>query len=195
MLPEPLHSVIIGSLLGDACLERNGRWWRLRIDHKEEAFAYVEWKYQKLQPIAAAPPRRVVVWDRRVGRSYKHARLDTRSIPELSWYAERFYPQGQKQIPEDIASLLTTTLALAVWYMDDGHRRLDCRALRLNTQAFPRQDVARLVAVLKDNFAIEGRVHRVVDDQWVIYIPASQAQRFCDQIRHHIPPVMEYKLL
>jgi hypothetical protein len=25
MLPEPLHSVIVGSLLGDACLERNGR--------------------------------------------------------------------------------------------------------------------------------------------------------------------------
>jgi hypothetical protein len=57
MLPEPLHSVIVGSLLGDACLERNGRHWRLRFDHgwREEAYAW--WKFRLLHTIAASTPR------------------------------------------------------------------------------------------------------------------------------------------
>jgi hypothetical protein len=86
-------------------------------------------------------------------------------------------------------------LALAVWYMDDGHRRVDCRALRLNTQGFLPEEVDLLIQVLAHNFGVETRRHRVKGDQWVIYIPAHAAQRFCDRIRPYIPPEMGYKLL
>lgn len=195
MLPEPLHAVVVGTLLGDACLEQNGRWWRLRIDHRIEDVEYVRWKYKMLLPIVANPPRQILVWDQRTRRYYGHVRFDTRSIPELGWYAERFYVNGCKGVPHDIRRLLSSPLALAVWYMDDGHRRRDCRALRLNTQAFGFEEVERLIEALEGNFGIEARPHRVSGNQWVIYIPAKEAPRFCDLIRQHIPPEMGYKLL
>lgn len=195
MLPEPIHSVLIGSLLGDAHLERNGCNFRIRFDHgwKEEGYAW--WKYRQLEAIAAHPPRLVEVFDRRTGRTYRHIRFDTQTLPELRIYADWFYPDGRKHVPPMIGSLLRSTLALAVWYMDDGHRRMDCKALRLNTQGFSSREVELLIETLDRNFEIRARKHRVVNNQWVIYIPVKMAQRFCDLIRPHIPPVMGYKLL
>jgi hypothetical protein len=195
MLPEPLRSVIVGSLLGDACLERNGRHWRLRFDHgwREEAYAW--WKFRLLHTIAASTPRWIEVRDRRTGRIYRHVRFDSRSIPELEAYAGWFYEDGRKRVPPIIDMLLTSSLALAVWYMDDGHRRADCRALRLNTQGFLCEEVDLLIRTLHRNFGIAARRHRVKANQWVIYLPVQTAQRFCDLIRPHIPPEMGYKLL
>lgn len=195
MLQEPLHSVVVGSLLGDACLTLNGRYWRLRFDHGQKEQAYVEWKYQMLVSVAASPPRQIAVYDKRFGKTYHHVRFDTKSIPEFAWYAQQFYTHGKKQVPSSIDELLTTPLAFAVWYMDDGHRRKDCKALRLNTHAFTCDELERLVSVLKTNLNVQARLHRVVGTQWVIYIPAREAQKFCDIIRSYIHPLMEYKLL
>jgi hypothetical protein len=102
---------------------------------------------------------------------------------------------GRKRVPPIIDMLLTSSLALAVWYMDDGHRRADCRALRLNTQGFLCEEVDLLIRTLHRNFGIAARRHRVKANQWVIYLPVQTAQRFCDLIRPHIPPEMGYKLL
>ncbi len=195
MLPEPIHSVIIGSLLGDGCLERNGRGWRMRIDHQFKVREYVEWKYKLLQPIVNGFPKAVKVWDKRTHKYYEHIRLDTKTLSELSWYAEAFYVNNKKRVPPNIKNILVNVLALAIWYMDDGHLRKDCKALRLNTQSFNLKEVEQLSEVLKSNFGIKSRIHRVCKLQWVIYIPAKEANYFCDLIRHYVPPVMKYKLL
>jgi hypothetical protein len=195
MLPEPIHSVIVGSLLGDGCLERNGNHWRIRFDHGWKEQAYAWWKFQLLKPIAASPPRLMEVHDLRTGKVYRHIRFNTRTLPDLTPYAHWFYPAGQKRVPPLIGELLVSTLALAVWYMDDGHRRTDCKALRLNTQGFRPDEVDLLRETLHRNFGIDTRRHHVIDDRWVIYLPAKTAQRFCDLIRPHIPPEMGYKLL
>lgn len=71
-------------------------------------------------------------------------RFDTRTLPELHWYAARFLSGGRKRVPQEIEALLSP-LALAVWYMDDGHRRRDCNALRINTHAFTYEENERLV--------------------------------------------------
>jgi hypothetical protein len=193
MLPEPMHSVLIGSLLGDACLSPNGQAYRVRFDHSVNARKYALWKYALLRPIVSKL-REIAVYDPRTGKVYEHVRFDTRTLSDLRWYAERFYPNARKSVPTEIAEILTE-LALAVWYMDDGHRRNDCRALRINTHAFSREEVELLCDALQSRFGIHSRLHRVIQKQWVLYIPAREAIRFCDLIRHYVPPAMEYKLL
>jgi len=86
-------------------------------------------------------------------------------------------------------------LTLAVWYMDDGHRRKDCNALRLNTYAFTYEEVERLRDALWNRFAVRATLHKAVKAQWVLYIPSCEAVSFCNLIRHYVPPAMEYKLL
>ena len=195
MLPEPIHSIIIGSLLGDACLELNGRYYRIRFDHSWKEKEYIWWKYKLLYPIAALSPKLIKVLDNRTQKMYLHFRFDSKSIPELAIYAKWFYINNKKRVPLIIDKLLYNPLALAVWYMDDGHRRTDCKALRLNTQGFLSKDIDRLIEVLYLNFGLEVRKHYVRKGQWVIYFPRKTAQCFCDLIRCHVLPKMGYKLL
>ncbi|MDW8066015.1 MAG: hypothetical protein RMK32_10360, partial [Anaerolineae bacterium] len=154
---------------------------------------YAMWKHSLLASIVHAP-REIVVLDPRTGKAYRHIRFDTRTMPELAWYDERFYHNARKRVPANIANLLTE-LALAVWYMDDGHRRRDCNALRLNTHAFSCEEVECLRDALWNRFGIRSKLHRVVETQWVLYIPSREAVPFCQLIRRYIPPSMEYKLL
>ncbi len=79
--------------------------------------------------------------------------------------------------------------------MDDGHRRRDCHAVRINTHAFNLDELKRLAKTLWDCYQIEARIHRVTGEQYVLYIASRYAGQFCDIIRPYVPPCMEYKLL
>jgi len=69
-----------------------------------------------------------------------------------------FYPQGKKRIPDLLSVWLTETLALAVWYMDDGYffpRERECY-LYLGTVSSEEAQTAR--AVVASNFSLAPRV-------------------------------------
>src|SRR5437660_4840166 len=141
-LTQPCRDIIIGAILGDACLESNGKNVRLRIDHGESQQALVEWKYRQLAELDPSPPKRVEVFDERTNRTYVHYRFSSRSIEVLNAYFEMFYEQdGSKHVPPNIAAYLSSALSIAVWYMDDGGRRGDCRSGYLNTQGYCAEEV------------------------------------------------------
>src|SRR5215469_1833841 len=128
-LARTCRDVIVGAILGDACLERNGKNVRLRIDHSDKQRALVEWKFQQLADLNPSTPKRVDVFDNRTDRTYVHYRFTTKTTEMLNEFFELFYGgNGVKRVPEKIADLLTSELAIAVWYMDDGSRRSDCRS-------------------------------------------------------------------
>jgi hypothetical protein len=195
MLPKGIHEVLIGSLLGDACMEKNGRFYRVKFDHAVKIRDYVEWKYDKIKTIAASFPKSLSVNDTRTGKTYHHVRFNTRCIPELEEYYRMFYPDHEKRVPSNIQEVLSSELSLAVWYMDDGHRRTDCRALRICTHAFDKAEISRLIDTIEKNFGIRSVMHRAGKTHNVIYIPGDNAKKFCNLIRCYILPCMEYKLL
>ena len=133
-LTKTCRDVIVGAILGDACLERNGKHVRLRIDHGHHQQALVEWKYRQLAELTPSPPRRVEVYDPRTHKTYIHFRFASRTIEALDEYFDLFYgSSGVKCVPENIATYLNSALSIAVWYMDDGGRRGDCRSGYFNT--------------------------------------------------------------
>lgn len=195
MLPGNAHEILIGTILGDACIERNGRFWRVRFDHGEKEREYVTWKYRQLKQFAISWPRRFQVKDKRTDRVYTHIRFDTESRKVFGYYYYLFYRNGKKIVSDKIELILKTPLALAVWYMDDGHRRTDCKALRINTHAYSKAEVGRLVTTLWKNFGVRSAIHRAVGKQFTIYIPANVSKGFSEIIRPHVLPCMKYKLL
>ena len=42
-------AIILGTLLGDGCLEQNGRWTRLRLEHGSSQKSYLDWKKKELK--------------------------------------------------------------------------------------------------------------------------------------------------
>lgn len=194
-LSERQKQILIGLLLGDGHLELNGKNTRLKIDHGATQKDLFLWKHREFQTLATRNPVQVNALDSRNGKVYEHFRFATRTIPELNEYRQMFYVERNKIIPRHIDQILATPLTLAVWYMDDGHKRTDCRALRLNTQSYRSEEQALLQDCLLKNFGVRVRIHKVTKGVQVLYVPASEAQKFCDLVKPHVITSMKYKLL
>ncbi len=194
-LTQRCRDIIVGAILGDACLERNGKNVRLRIDHGRLQQALVEWKFQQLAELQPSPVRRLEVFDERTSQTYVHYRFDSRTTDLLNEYFDVFYGEdGVKRIPKDIASYLISELGVAVWYMDDGGRRSDCRSGYFNTQAYQVDEIDSLRNCLLRNFSLPTRMHFAAGRPR-IYIASADFDRFCDRIRPHVIQEMRYKLL
>lgn len=192
-LSKRQKEILIGSILGDGTLEKDGKNVRLRIEHGKEQKAYLWWKYKELKALTSKPPRLVKVKDKRSGKERIKWHFSTLSLPVLNFYYEKFYQKRRKQIPKDIEELLTSPLSLAVWFMDDGYKRSDCNALRINTDCFKLEEQERLKKCLKKNFDINVRLHRKGKD-WNIYIPNKESKKFCQIVKSHFHPSLRYKI-
>lgn len=190
------EQILIGSLLGDACLEKNGRHYRIKFDHSIAQEQYVLWKYEKLSSFSTTP---VVcnTFDPRNGKQYSHSRFNTKSIELFDKFYEIFYTDKRKQVPENICDLLKSPIALAIWYLDDGAKRTDCKALRIHTNCYSKSQQEVLIKMLQRNFGIIAKLHKVHNEEYVIYIPSEESKRFCEIIEPIVNkiPSMRYKLL
>lgn len=193
MLTERQHAIIIGTLLGDGHLERNGLHVRLKIDHSEKQSEYVQWKYNELASFGASSPVRVEYYDHRTRKIYCNYRFATHSLPGLDHYLDMFYCGGRKGIPAEIGRLFQSPLSLAVWYMDDGYMRKDCRAFHLNTQSYTDYEQTLLQECLLKNYGIETRVHKARGYQ-KLYIPSIMVERFVAVVEPYTIPAMSWKL-
>lgn len=189
------HQVLIGTLLGDGHLEKNGHHVRLKIDHSLKQKEYVRWKYQVFKNLVIKPPHTIEAFDSRTNKIYKHSRFATKSLEVFDKYYQLFYALGKKSLPEVIDKLLIDLLSLAVWYMDDGARRTDCRALRIHTNSFSLSEQKTLQCILLARFNFRTTIHRAGSKSYILYIPAQEAQRFCNLIEPYILPLFKGKLL
>lgn len=190
--PEQID-ILIGLMLGDGCLEKNGRNVRLRMEYSSKQKAYVSWLYEKFKNISGKEPRSVLGRHSKANKFYEKCRFYTFSLECLNDYRELFYQGGRKCIPENIMDILISPLTLAIWFMDDGHKRSDCNALRISTDSFHYEEQMRLVECLEKNFCLKSRLHKKAQ-AWNIYIPKSDAYKFCDLVAPHIVHSMKYKI-
>ena len=110
-------AIIIGSLLGDGCLEQNGKWTRLRLEHGHIQKSYLVWKYQELKSLVTGKVMTVRYFNKTRKLPYESFRMYTFSDPALDLYRNKFYLNKKKIIPKNFASLLKDPLSLAIWFM------------------------------------------------------------------------------
>lgn len=189
------RQVLLGTLLGDAHLERNGRFVRLKIDHSIKQQDYVWWKYDILKNIVPKPPVIIDVYDQRTKKVYQHCRFATKTLQALEEFYDLFYLNKKKILPLNIKQLLVSPLSLAVWYMDDGACRTDCNALRLHTNSFDLSEQKVLQQVFLENFNIKTNIHKAGGNTYVLYVPSKQAKIFCNLVSSFMLPSMKGKLL
>ncbi len=188
------EEILLGMVLGDGCLEKNGHNVRLRVDHGLRQKAYLSWKFKEFKGLTTGKPRLVKgIAHPKTGKKYVRWHFSTFSLPEFNSYWEKFYPSKKKIIPNDIARIFKSPLSLVVWYMDDGYKRNDCKALRLNTDAFKYEEQKLLQKCLRCNFGIISKIHKK-GKYWNIYIPSGESRKFCEIVKPYIIPQMRYKI-
>ncbi len=192
-LTKRQKEILVGMLLGDCCLEKRWKNARLRIEHGLGQKDYLMWKYKEFQKLATSKPRIVSSFHRKTKKAYRRWHFSTFSFPELNSYQTKFYAEKRKRVPRDILKLLKSPLSLAVWFMDDGYKRNDCNALRINTDCFRMREQKLLQQCLKDNFGIKTKLHRK-GKSWNIYIPSEETEKFCKIIKPYVVSELRYKI-
>ena len=174
-------------------LEHKYRYPRLRIVHSLKQKEYVDWLYSEFKDFCVEKPHPWNVVDKRNGKVYPHYLFATQISPVFMEYRKIFYPQGKKIVPSKIENLLKSEISLAVWYMDDGFKRTDCRSLYLCTSGFSLDDQRFLQSVLYRRYGFDTKIH-FAGKNARIYFPVRSASRFCGIVKPHILPVFHYKL-
>jgi len=192
-LTQRQDAIIIGTILGDGCLERNGQHVRLRLEHGISQKSYLLWKYNELKAVITGTVMSLHSYHKINKCFYDSFRTYTFSNQIFDTYWNTFYLSKKKIIPLHIQSILKNPLSLAVWFMDDGYKRNDCNALRLGTDSFTKNEQVLLQSVLRNNFGIETSLHKK-GKYWNIYIPQKESKKFIDVVKPYIIPEFTYKI-
>ena len=188
------EAIITGILLGDGHLEKNGRYVRLKVDKALNHSDYVNWLYNELKNLVPTHPVIIEESDKRTNKVYRRLHFSTYSNAEFRKWRGIFYLERRKIVPLNIKSMLKSEISLAIWLMDDGYKRNDCAAIRLNTDAFSYDEQKNLVQCLNANFKIKSQIHK--KGKWYnIYIPKGEAKKFCMLTKPYILPSFKHKLL
>ena len=186
-------AIIVGTLLGDGCLERNGHNVRLRLEHGESQKSYLLWKFRELKSIITGSVMKVRAYHKINRRFYESYRAYTFCDEAMQDYQDIFYLDAKKVIPGNICKFLKDPLSLAIWFMDDGYKRNDCNAFRLGTDSFTREEQILLQKALLENFSIETKIHKK-GNYWNIYIPERESKKFVKIVEPYIIPTFKYKI-
>jgi recombination protein RecA len=199
-LSEQQWQVVLGGLMGDAHLapNRRGRHGvRFRMGHGAKQVDYLDWKGSLLGNV---PQTRTI-------NAKGAAFIELTPLPELGELREVMYwGDGKKHLTEDVVKSLTP-LALAVWYMDDGHLALRSKGLQEPTvggsgrieicvEAMSEGSRARLVSYLRDTHEVESHVSlRGTRQKAVLQMTTAGSARFQEIVAPFIHPSMDDKLL
>jgi ribosomal protein S17E len=184
-LTSTQHAILIGSLLGDGTLRRQGN--RLNalfeVNHSFKHKTYVDWKFNNFQEFVLTSPKS------RRGKGTRIAyRFTTRSLPVFTDYYNQFYVNGKKRIPYN---LVLNPLSLAVWFMDDGSRTRS--AFYLNTQQFTLPEQQFLQLVLLKTFGLTSSLNR--DKQYYrIRISSDSSKKVRNIVAPYVVNDLSYKL-
>ena len=190
------RAIVIGSILGDGCLERrSSKSVRLKIGHGLQQKKYLAWKHQLLQGLVTTK-RPVFVRGAvhpKNGKRYNRVESRTYSTQIFDPFLNMFYVGNRKQVPQNIPQILTHPLSLVVWFMDDGYKRNDCAAFRLNTDSFSLEEQKLLKECLSRNFLINASIH-AKGRYYNLYFPRNEAEKLRNIIERYVIPSMRYKI-
>lgn len=183
------RSILIGSLLGDANINKRGNCHRVLFKHSEKQKSLLIWKRQEFDSITGMD----INYFQQVvkGNIYGFCQFVTLTHPEFSDIYKKFYTARRgKIIPVDITRLVKDPLSLAVWIMDDGAK--DNVGMTIQTHSFSKTEVERLIKTLKINFKLLCTM-RKNKGKFIIYFPKTEIPRLWKLVRAFILPEYKYK--
>lgn len=190
-------SILIGSLLGDGTMEKDGNGARFAFYQEKTHGEYLLWLHKEISNLGYCKEEIPVIKTRKGinGEIRYYFRFRTFTYSSFNWIHDEFYPKrlGRKIIPKFIEQYLSR-MALAIWIMDDG-TKFKNKGLKFCTNSFTLKEVQFLSLILKNKYFIDSSIHKTsVINQYNIYIPKSNLNNLIKIVKPYIHPSMYYKL-
>jgi hypothetical protein len=161
-LPENLHSILIGLMLGDAGIYKSSPTSNSRLEmsfgtkYKQYAKSiehlfidYIKNPIKQVEVKAVLPKNKI----------YINYRLKTKTLPLFNVYHDMFYifnvdkAKAFKVVPKDIENLMNPVV-LAYLIMSDGNYDKLRKRVRIYTNSYSKEDVVKLGKSINDNLGI-----------------------------------------
>jgi len=199
-VPEDVKQVLLGSLLGDACLSKYSKNAGYCCSHSPKQKDYFFWKVRVL-----SKSFRVNTSLRPNGPGLQIHRMRTPLSPILTHLHGCFYVPSSKpnrkweKIINPHVLTQLTPLGIAIWYCDDGTYCVRDKSCALSTQGFS----LRENLVLKDYFLKKWGIDVSVMRDYRSYIKKTyyklvfkkkETSKFLSLIKNFLPESMVYKL-
>jgi hypothetical protein len=184
-----LRSVIIGLILGDSWLEKNGINARLGFSQSIDKFYYFFSVYFILAPFCSSLPKLRIRINK--GKKYYALEFKTISLPCFTEILSLFYINKVKVIPLEIFNLLDA-IALAHWICCDGG--FNKNGLYLCTDSFSLKDVIFLLNVLNIKFGLDCTIQKTQKGAYRIYIKKGSMSNLQSILIPYLPSTMLYKI-
>jgi len=186
-------SIILGSLLGDGCLTTawsgSSKNYRFAVTHSVKQKDYINWTYKQLKPFVLTPPKLI--------KSTQALILRTMSHSDLTELKSVFYPQNKKVLPKNIRLIIQDSLALAVWFMDDGNivkKNGKLAGYNLNTQSFSKDENILLINIFRELYNINFMLDRNKNKYRLGVWQKQSREDFRSLIERFVISSMRYKL-
>lgn len=189
-LSNRVISILIGTVMGDASLNKPNVNARFIVSHGPKQKEYCKYLYTLLKEYGAKfrySKRKTI--DKRTGKYYESYTCTLPANPALNKLYDMFYRNKIKIIPNDSFFIDNFTAeSLAFLYMDDGNKIH--KGYNIATMCFTEQDILKFRKLLFNKFNIETTMFK--DHR--IYIKANSAQLFKELIKPYMHETMMYKL-
>lgn len=192
--------LLIGSLLGDGSMERDGNGSRFCFYQKGEHVEYILWLHSILLKHGYCKENIPQIQSRIIhGKLNYYCRFRTFTYSSFNWIYDDFYPmdstgkKGRKTLPSWIEEYLSP-MALAIWIMDDGGW-IKNRGLKLSSDCFTLKEVKFLVSILEKKYNLNLAIHSTgAIDQYNIYFPKKNLPTLIPIVLPYMHPYFLYKL-
>lgn len=197
-------SIIFGSLLGDATMEKDGNGSRFGFYQSKKNGEYLLWLHQIISSLGYCKENLPLIQVRKgllEGDIRYIFRFRTFTYSSFNWIHDEFYPKGdhgsgagaRKIVPKSVENYLSP-LALAIWLMDDGSLYKN-RGLKFSTNGFTLKDVQLLAFLLEKKYSLNTAIHKTgIVNQYSLYIPKTSLNTLIKIVKPHIHQTMAYKI-
>jgi hypothetical protein len=184
---------LIGSLLGDAHMEKRGDRVRFKIEQTNRNVEYLMWFHNFLSTRGYCSILKPVLFKRirAHNKIYYGYKFNSFTFSSLNWLYDGFYINHIKCLPIDVLYEYLTPIRLAIWFMDDGSRTRS--GFKIATNCFIETELYELCLLLKNKYNLDCSIHKD-KHQFIIYIKTKSALTFVNLVEPYIIKSIKYKL-
>lgn len=190
-------AILVGMILGDTFLQKTGETnARIRLEHSSRQKDYLVWKVSHFPEFFQGDFTSLSRFNSRFGKTYYYVRWQSKTSSKIGEFRKIFYDnQGRKIVPANIKSLLTDSISLAVWYMDDGYLYHRDKMIYIYLAKYTKSELDLLLQALKENFSLFPGLKIKKTGSIVLVFSVSETKKFLKLINQYIIPSLQYKLL
>jgi len=201
-LPENLHSILIGLMLGDAGIYKSSKTSNSRLEMSFGTSAPRDKQFaESIENIFKEhiknPIKQVEI--KGENKVYINFRLKTKTLPLFNIYHDMFYTLNTetnkyvKIVPNDIFNFMNP-IVLAYLIMSDGNYDKLRKRVRIYTNSYSKQDVEKLQKAINDKLGIYVGILHDRNNQWILTIGYTQLFKLQEIVSIYFEPSMLYRI-